>query len=319
MLHCAYQRATTWIQGLVDANPARPMATLVASRQRLSPAETSARRARAHPGRRLASRARTTASTSSRSATRSSKTYSPSSATAWRATRRSSSGCVRCSSSCARHAKRASSPSTPTSHRRTTEGGECRPYKLRRRRKGSEPSARRAVHLGAQTTAGSLLFLRFVTSRWPWRAGSASRRASARLKRSARVDRVDVVVTGGLVEAELRPRSPPRSSTRRRSRGHAEVLEDAPGDALVLDDGNEPHRPLALSADEHVHRVRPLQQDGPAQPTRATGIIGRHDVITPRTDRTPCGLPRRDRSGSRHVPGSEGSRSARTPARHRRS
>ena len=92
-------------------------------------------------------------------------------------------------------------------------------------------------------------------------------------------------MTGGLVEGELRPRSPPRPSTRRRSRGHAEVLEDAPCDALVLDDSNEPHRPLAPSAHEHVHRVRPLQQDGPAQPTRATRIIGRHDVITPRTDR----------------------------------
>ena len=96
-------------------------------------------------------------------------------------------------------------------------------------------------------------------------------------------------MTGGLVEGELRLRSPPRSSTRRRSRGHAEVLEDAPCDALVLDDGNEPHRLLAPSADEHVHRVRPLQQNGPAQPTRATRIIGRHDVITPRTDRLSVG------------------------------
>ena len=62
------------------------------------------------------------------------------------------------------------------------------------------------------------------------------------------------------------------------------MLEDTPCDALVLDDSHEPHRPLAPSADEHVHRVRPLQQDGPLQPSLPAEIIGRYDVITPRPD-----------------------------------
>ena len=46
------------------------------------------------------------------------------------------------------------------------------------------------------------------------------------------------------------------------------MLEDAACDALVLNHRYQPHRPSAPRADEHVHRVRPLQQDGPAQPSR---------------------------------------------------
>ena len=62
------------------------------------------------------------------------------------------------------------------------------------------------------------------------------------------------------------------------------MLEDAPCDTLLLDYGNQPHRPGAPRASEHVHRVRALQQHRPLQPTRATGIIGHYDVITLRTD-----------------------------------
>jgi hypothetical protein len=64
------------------------------------------------------------------------------------------------------------------------------------------------------------------------------------------------------------------------------MLEDAAGDALVLDDREQPHRPGAPRTTENVDRVRALQQGGPLQPSPSAGVIGTYDVITPRTNRT---------------------------------
>ena len=63
------------------------------------------------------------------------------------------------------------------------------------------------------------------------------------------------------------------------------MLQDAASDALVLDDREQSHRPLAPRTDEHVDRVRALHEDSPREPTLPAGIIGGHEVITPRMNR----------------------------------
>jgi hypothetical protein len=101
------------------------------------------------------------------------------------------------------------------------------------------------------------------------------------------VGRVDPVVAVGVVEREMRlASSSPRPSSLWRSRRQAEMLEDAAGDALVLDDREQPHPARAPRADEHVHRVRALHEDSPRQPSLAAGVIGTYDVITSRMNAT---------------------------------
>jgi hypothetical protein len=62
------------------------------------------------------------------------------------------------------------------------------------------------------------------------------------------------------------------------------MFEDAARDALVLNHRYESHRAGAPRTSENVDRVRALHEDSPREPTLATGIIGRYDVITPRTN-----------------------------------
>jgi hypothetical protein len=73
---------------------------------------------------------------------------------------------------------------------------------------------------------------------------------------------------------------PPRSSARRCPRRQAEMFKDAASDALILDDSNELHRPLAPSAGQHVDRVGALHEDSPIEPSLAAGVVDDHDVVS---------------------------------------
>ena len=63
------------------------------------------------------------------------------------------------------------------------------------------------------------------------------------------------------------------------------MLKDAARNALILDHGDPPHRAGAPSADEHVHRVRALQQDSPRQPSLAAGVIATYEIVILRMNR----------------------------------
>jgi hypothetical protein len=56
--------------------------------------------------------------------------------------------------------------------------------------------------------------------------------------------------------------------------GQAEVIKNSARDALVDDDGDEPHVPVAARADQNLPSPRPAHQVGPRQPTRAGFCVG---------------------------------------------
>jgi len=52
------------------------------------------------------------------------------------------------------------------------------------------------------------------------------------------------------------------------------VGEDLPGDALVVDEREEPHRPGAPGANQNVYRPRALQELGPVKSALSRRVVG---------------------------------------------
>ena len=120
--------------------------------------------------------------------------------------------------------------------------------------------------------------LRRAERRSPSRNRSARRASPVRLVgRAQSVElerRIDAVEIRCAVAERQELLTAAASAARRRPGEQAEVLENPARDPLVVDKGDQPHRPLAPRAGHDLDGEYPFQQLGPREPALADRVVG---------------------------------------------